>query len=155
MSISKEESRKYLDRKILETIDEELGKLEKMASEKEHQSQIGERRRGISKFFNNFDHNMDLILEKNGHRYPFSKKIIVTNPAQALDKMMQSRIENRMNRIFSNATHSKDGKSGKLNDEITQINNRKLGVLELLNNYDENMKFLTEKVREPQERCIG
>lgn len=153
MEITKEQSKRFLDKKILETIDEELETLEQLTDVKEYKKQIGNRRTGITMFFKDYEKNRELIQEKNWYRVK-GKITKADNYTKALDKIMQDKIETRMEKISTNALKSRDGREGRLNEEITQIVDRQLGVIELLENYDENIRFLSERSRVFGGECL-
>lgn len=153
MEITKEQSKRFLDKKILETIDEELETLEQLTDVKEYKKQIGNRRTGITMFFKDYEKNRELIQEKNWYRIK-GKITKADNYTKALDKIMQDKIETRMGKISTNALKSRDGREGRLNEEITQIVDRQLGVIELLENYDENIRFLSERSRVFGGECL-
>lgn len=129
---------KLIDEKIQRTLEEKLNKLESMTDIEEYQHHISERKAGILNILSNFDYVIS-ILELRKKAIPLEKKKKVISYKTALDKIIKKSITEELEVLYQNVYSST---SSNATNVSIQIFDRKTKIAELLDNYDDNMKFL-------------
>ena len=135
---------KLIDEKIQFALEEKLNKLESMTDIEEYQHHISGRKVGILNILNNFNYVIS-IFESNKKFVSLEKKKKDISYQYALDKIIKRIITEELELLYQNVSLSTSSSSARISE---QIFDRKIKIAELLDNYDDNMKYLKGYIEE-------
>lgn len=135
---------KLIDEKIQRILEKRLNKLESMSDIEEYKHHISERNAGILNILNNFDYVIN-IFELRKRVTPLEQKEKVLNYRTILDKVIKRIITEELELLYQNVSSSNSSNSDRISD---QIFDRKMKIAELLDNYDDNMKYIKGYIEE-------
>lgn len=135
-----ENTTKLIDEKIQSVLEIKFNNLEKLADVEAYKNQISLRKNGIIDILNNFDYYMDIIDDQKRYTYASTSNKKHQNAIVVLDKIIKRIITEALEHLYASVSST----SIDCNKERSQILDRQLKIIKLLDNYDDNIKILEE-----------